>query len=361
MLVFRPFQVSLLFLSLVLINCSNKKEEQQSIALLHPGNHATYQIGKEVLVKFDFKKKNVTIDSISCSLDDKIVLLAKSETPGSYVLRTNNYSLGEHMLKIKIWCNNDILGIYQTQIILLSDLSPANFSYQIMRQYPHDTTDFTQGLFYENGVMYEGTGLEGHSKLKKYMLKSGEILKEKKLPDEIFGEGITVLNNKVFQLPYKNKIGFIYDKITLERQGSFNWQMEGWGITQNSSHLIVSTGSQYLFFLDTSNFKIIHRVQVADNKKLVKNINELEYVNGHVWANIWKTDDIIQIDPTTGKVLGRLNLKGILEGYEAEKQKENVLNGIAYNISHKSFYITGKKWPFLFEIKLESGAITSLP
>ncbi len=201
----------LLFSSLALTNC-NGKEEQHSIVLLYPADRATYPIGEDVLVAFDLNKDDIIIDSTNCFVNGKAVLLAESDIATTYVLHTSNCSLGEHEITIEMWCNNGISHSYKTKIILLSDLTPTALSYQVMQQYPHDTADFTQGLFYENDIMYEGTGLDGQSKIKKYALNNGKVFNEHKLPNDVFGEGVTVINNKIYQTHYKDKIGSIYDK-----------------------------------------------------------------------------------------------------------------------------------------------------
>lgn len=339
----------------VLLGCDSKKKKEPIAVLQQPSSNASYPVGYQVPIRFELKRSDVTVDSISCLLNGIRVNSMKFEAPGSYTFDTKGYSLGAHDLVIHIFYKGHSPDKYQGNIILLAETAPTLLSYRVIQTFPHDTADFIQGLFYEGGIMYEGTGLKGKSKLKKYELQTGKILKEIRLPDDVFGEGITVFKDKVYQLSYKEKKSFIYHKETLEQLGSFNWKLEGWGITTDSSHFIISNGSSYLFFVDTSNFNIVRRLQVADDKKLVSRINELEYVDSTLWANVWQTDEIIEIDPRSGKVLSKLNLRGILRGYEAKKDEENVLNGIAYNPTNKSFYVTGKRWPLLFEITLNAG------
>ncbi len=347
------YYLLILCMSLVLWACNNREKKGPAAVLHQPGNLSAYPVGKAIPVRLEVQEEGLTIDSIQCSLDGKKVALTPSATTGTYTFQAKGHALGEHILNIQVYYDDHAPDTYQGRIILLSDTPPATLSYQVVQQYPHDTTDFTQGLYYNEGIMFEGTGLRGNSKLKKYRLQTGKLLKEVKLPQDIFGEGITVFDDLVYQLSYQEKQVFKYDKETLQQVGSFHWQLEGWGLTQDSTHLIVSTGSQYLFFVDTSRFQVVRRIQVADHQKLLDNLNELEYVNGKIWANIWETDEIIAIDPQSGKVLASLSLKGILPGYEAENQEEKVLNGIAYNPTTQSYYVTGKKWPALFEIKIE--------
>lgn len=356
----KRFFFCLLLISGVLSGCDSEKKKGPVAVLQQPASNAAYPVGKQVPVRFALKESDVAVDSVRCLLNGKRISALQYEAPGSYTFDTKGYGLGAHELSIHIYYKDDPPDEYQGNIILLADTAPALLSYQVIQTFPHDTADFTQGLFYEDGIMYEGTGLTGRSKLKKYELRTGKVLKEVKLPDDVFGEGITVLKDKVYQLTYKDKKSFIYDKETLAQLGSFNWNLEGWGITTDGAHFIISNGSSYLFFVDTATFNVVRRLQVADDKKLINRINELEYVDGALWANVWQTDDILEIDPQSGKVLRKLNLRGILSGYEANKDRDDVLNGIAYNPANKSFYVTGKKWPSLFEITLSTGELTSI-
>jgi glutaminyl-peptide cyclotransferase len=233
--------------------------------------------------------------------------------------------------------------------------APANVGYQVIASYPHDTGSYTQGLIWVNNTLYEGTGLEGFSKLMKIDIKTGKPKQEIKLANEIFGEGITILNNKIYQLTWMNHKVFVYDATTFQKQQEFTWDNQGWGITNNGTDLIVSTGSNNLYFVDPNTFKIKNLVGVFDNNGPVGNLNELEYIDGAVYANVYTTDYIVKIDPSNGHVIGRLNMEGLLEnsGKSADKQAGNVLNGIAFDSAKKSLYITGKKWPLLYEVKLQ--------
>ena len=206
----------------------------------------------------------------------------------------------------------------------------------------------------------KAAGNYGSSKLFQNTL-DGKTLKSIKLAKEYFGEGITVLNNKIFQLTYREHKVFVYDASTFNKIKELSWPYEGWGMTTNGKNLIISTGSSILYFVEPENFKIINQVGVTDNYGPVSNVNELEYVNNFIYANVYETDYILKIDPETGKVLGKVDLSGLLQksGMNYNPQdypgiNGNVLNGIAYDSSKNSFFITGKKWPALFEIKLNN-------
>jgi glutaminyl-peptide cyclotransferase len=236
---------------------------------------------------------------------------------------------------------------------------PPLLSYNIVNVYPHDTASFTEGLFLHNNALYESTGLEGRSKLRKINIKTGKAEKEIKLDSIQFGEGISIINNKIYQLTYTKHTVFVYDANTFKKIKEMTWPFEGWGMTTDGKELIISTGGSNLYFVNPDDFKIIKQVNVIDNYGPVGNINELEYVNGTIYANLYETNYILKIDPETGKVTGKLDLTGILDKsnipYNPAKydaNSGNVLNGIAFDSAKNSLYVTGKYWPALFEIKL---------
>jgi glutaminyl-peptide cyclotransferase len=237
-----------------------------------------------------------------------------------------------------------------------SNLNPAppSINYSIVNVFPHDTSSFTEGLLLHNNSLYESTGLEGQSYLMKVDLKTGKAQKKTALDKNLFGEGITILKDKIFMLTYQNNKAFSFDLNTFEKLQEFEWPYEGWGMTHNGSSLIISTGGSNLYFVEPNSFKIQKMVGVTDNNGPVGNINELEYVDGLIYANVWQTNYIVKIDPETGKILGKLDLTDILAKNNIAYDPNHLefLNGIAYNASSKTFYITGKWWPALFEVKL---------
>ena len=222
--------------------------------------------------------------------------------------------------------------------------------YRVVHVFPHDPQAFTQGLVYLDGFLYEGTGLNGQSTIRKVRLENGEILQMQKLDAQYFGEGIAVLGGTVFELTWQSGIGFLYDRTSFQRKGSFTYRGEGWGLTHDGSRLIMSDGSAYLRFLDPATQKELSRLLVTDGGKPVVNLNELEYVKGEVFANVWQTDRIARISPKTGRVAGWIDLKGLLSARDA--QGVDWLNGIAYDASGDRLFVTGKLWPKLFEIQI---------
>jgi glutamine cyclotransferase len=231
---------------------------------------------------------------------------------------------------------------------------PPMIGYSIVNTYPHDTSSYTQGLQFHNGQLVEGTGRYGFSKLYRGNLADGRHLQEVKLDDRYFGEGITVFNNKIYQLTWKENKVFVYDAATLKKEQEFTWPYEGWGLTSNGRELIVSTGSSNLYFVNPQDFKVIRQLNVTGPNGPVSNLNELEWADGFVYANVYLQDVIVKIDPATGKVVGYLDLEDLLKktNKSTDARHEDVLNGIAYDSTKKVFYITGKLWPALYEIRL---------
>jgi len=225
------------------------------------------------------------------------------------------------------------------------------FGYKIVNTYPHDTNSLTQGLIFDAGVLYESTGLMGRSTVKIVDLKTGKTLKSHELPDNYFGEGIAIIENKIIQLTWRSKTGFVYDKKTLNLIKKFSYQTQGWGITYDGKYLIISDGSAVLYFMDPNTFKVVGTLEVHGDSGKVSKLNELEYINGEIYANIWGIEKIARINPKTGRVTAWINLSGLLSDQD-KKNRVDVLNGIAFNSDKGSLFVTGKLWPKLFEIEL---------
>jgi glutamine cyclotransferase len=232
-------------------------------------------------------------------------------------------------------------------VLVLLNNRPA---YEVVKVYPHDPNAFTQGLVIEEGVLYEGTGLYGNSTLRRVDLETGNVLQSYALPDDFFGEGITIFGGRVIQLTWQNQKGFVYDKHSFELLQEFSYPTEGWGITNDGSQLIMSDGTANLYFLDPETFQKVGQVEVRDGNASVINLNELEYINGEVYANIWPTNKIAIINPQTGQVKAWIDLTGIYT--QENNDPNNVLNGIAYDAESDRLFVTGKMWSQLFEIKL---------
>lgn len=221
--------------------------------------------------------------------------------------------------------------------------------FRVVETFPHDRKAFTQGLAYENGFLYEGTGLNGASTLRKVEINTGTVLQSISLPDEYFGEGITLWKDTIVQLTWQSRKGFVYDKATFQKLREFEYPTEGWGLTHDGAHLIMSDGTASLYFLDPDAFVEVRTLQVRDERGPVSRLNELEYINGFIYANVWQTDRIVRIDPSNGQVVGQVDLSGLLPLADRIPPVD-VLNGIAYDAEGDRVFVTGKWWPKLFHI-----------
>ena len=222
--------------------------------------------------------------------------------------------------------------------------------YRVVHVFPHDSEAFTQGLVYLDGLFYEGTGLNGRSTIRKVKIETGQVMQLHRLDSQYFGEGIAILNDTLFQLTWQSGIAFLYDRTTFTRTGTFSYTGEGWGLTHDGRRLIMSDGTATLRFIDPASHKEISRLTVRDGGKPVLNLNELEYIKGEVFANVWQTDRIARISPKTGEVTGWIDLKGLLPA--SEQAPDAVLNGIAYDAAGDRLFVTGKLWPKVFEIRI---------
>ena len=229
--------------------------------------------------------------------------------------------------------------------------SYTSYSYEVVASYPHDTGAFTQGLIVVGENFYEGTGWRGQSTLREVDIESGAVLRGVRLPDQYFGEGITLFEGKVYQLTWQSQIGFIFDAESFELLDTFAYSGEGWGLTHDGNQLIMSDGSDFLTFLDPATLEPVGRVAVVEQGVPVSQLNELEYIDGLVYANIWRTDRIVMIDPQSGEVVGSIDLQGIIDP-AAHEAPFDVLNGIAYDERTDRLFVTGKYWPTVFQIRL---------
>ncbi len=224
-------------------------------------------------------------------------------------------------------------------------------TYRIKNAYPHDSSAFTQGLVYSDGILYESTGLRGRSSLRRVALETGNVLQQTSLLPEYFGEGIAVFGDRIYQLTWTTGVGFVYDKKSLALLREFRYGIEGWGMTHDGKSLIVSDGSSTLYYWDPQTLREVKRLTVTDGGKPVTNLNELELVEGEIYANVWQRDRIARISPETGTVTGWIDLKGLLAAGDRSGH-EDVLNGIAYDPEKKRLFVTGKLWPKLYEIEI---------
>lgn len=229
---------------------------------------------------------------------------------------------------------------------------PPLYGYRIVNVFPHDRQAFTQGLVFHDGFLFESTGRKGLSTLRKVRLETGEVLQEQPIDDRYFAEGLAAWNGRLLQLTWKSRVGFVYDLSSLKLQNSFHYSGEGWGLTHDGTRLIMSDGSATLRVLDPQSFREQGRIPVRDGQAPVPRINELEYVRGEIYANIWRSNRIARISPESGRVIGWIDLTGLLSPSDQVDDPEAVLNGIAFDAENDRLFVTGKLWPRLFEIEL---------
>jgi glutaminyl-peptide cyclotransferase len=329
-------------------NEGNNATSSAAIIALEPLENPKSKIGDKFTVKITYPEKIVT-DSAQVFINNKLVKSSKM-FPITIDWDTKEARVGSNIIKTVTY----VAGrseISQRGISLVSNLVPKNYGYKVVKTFLHDVMAYTQGLIYDNGTLLEATGLVGQSSLRKVKLETGEVLQSFSVPDNMFGEGITIYKDKIIQLTWQNQTGLVYDKQSFKLLQRFSYPTEGWGITTVEDKLAMSDGTNNIYFLNPESYGEVSRIEVFDNNGPVDNLNELEFIEGEIYANIYQSDKIARIDPATGKVLAYINLKGILKN-EDRKKDTDVLNGICWNPAKKELYVTGKKWPKLFQIEL---------
>jgi glutamine cyclotransferase len=316
------------------------------IEVLAPANNATFSCSDKIIFSVAHAAGSARVDSVQLWVDGKrntvindIPATVEIDTPG----RPGRLSM--RAVAFSSISQPQTVSLF---VSLLSDISPIIYRYHVVKSFPHDKHAYTQGLVYDNGVFYEGTGQQGESSLRKVDPETGEVISQVNLDASLFGEGVALLGDRIYQLTWTTKVGFVYDKATMQLINKIYYQTQGWGLTTMGDTLLMSDGTNVIWFLDPD-FNVLSSVEVWDNKGSVDNLNELEMINGELWANIWQTDRIARIDPVTGKVLGYVELTNILHR-EDRSPETDVLNGIAWDAEHKRLFVTGKYWPKLFEI-----------
>ena len=331
---------SLVFLiSFILINCQTSINKDFKISIITDDKIISY--GDDIKINIE-SKSNIIIDSVKYFLNDVRV---KNE------FTISNVKLGTNSARAEVFSGGKKIELIK-EFDIFSDTKPNILNYEIINEYSHDKEAYTQGLEFYNNILYESTGLNGKSTLRKVDLNSGDILNNINLEYEYFGEGITILNDRIFLLTWKNKIGFIYD-LDFNKIGSFNYDksQEGWGLTNDGEYIYKSDGTSKIWKLDPYNLEEIDFIEVMTDKSRIKSINELEYINGKIFANTYQQnrDVILIINSKSGKVESIINFSGIRDYLEADNNTD-VMNGIAENDG--KLYVTGKNWNKLFEIKI---------
>jgi len=305
--------------------------------------------GEIISVKINTKLFNSSLKQTSVYLNNELVHTSTQES-FQFDIATSKLQPGKYNLKSISINQKDIEGISHKNISIVSDIVPENLKYKVFGMLEHNTSYFTQGFEFLDNILYEGTGDYGTSYIYAYHPHTGKIVKSVKIDKQYFGEGITILNGKIYQLTYKSKIGFIYDLDSFEKIGEFSFpSAEGWGLTNDGKYLIMSDGTSKITFLDPNDFSITKSLEVSNHQGWVELINELEYVDGFIYANLWTKDHIIKFDASNGKIVAQINMKGLHSNLSTERI--DVLNGIAWNKNDQTFYLTGKFWPKIYRVQ----------
>lgn len=290
--------------------------------------------------------KNIPVENITYSIDDEEAIVKDK------VLDLSSLKLGSK--KIKATINYDgISGEITKEIKILAPNAPESYTYEIINEYPHDSNAFTQGLEFYKDTLYESTGKKGMSSLRKIDFKTGKIIKQIDLEDSYFGEGITILNDKIYMLTWQSGLGFIYDVNTFKKLDSFKYgaSKEGWGLTNDGKNLYKSDGTEKIWLLNPDNLSEIDHIETVTNKSIFNKANELEYVDGKIYANVWQKESMMIIDATSGAIEGVVNFYGLKEKV-SQNDNLDVFNGVAYHKERGTFFVTGKNWDKLFEVKI---------
>ncbi len=333
-----------IFILIVLFSC---KSEYKFI--LNSPNKI--QSNEELTISIS-EKNDKPIDSVQFSIDTKKII----STLNTVTLKISDYTLGKHTITAIVFYENKTEKITQT-IYFMADAAPDVYTYKIINIFPHDKTAYTQGLEFYNGYLYEGTGRKGTSSIRKVDLETGKVLQQQDIDAQYFGEGITIFNNKLYQLTWQGGIGFVYNLETFEKEKDFKYtkSREGWGLTNNGEQLIKTDGTERIWFLNPKTLVEENYIEAYTNNQKVEKLNELEYINGKIYANVWQKNSILILNPTSGKIEGVANLNSLKDEILKEQNlddSDEVLNGIAFDKENNRIFVTGKNWSKLYEIEL---------
>lgn len=335
------------------VSCSNKPNKSRKPVAkieIRPGKNQ-YTFGDSISILISIQNKDGELKESKLFVDQQLVKTT-DHLDFSYSMPDLN-KLGKHTIKILATKTDGVEGVNFKSFEVVSDIIPEEYSYEVVNTYPHNIEHFTQGLEIHNNKFYESTGEKGKSGIYQFDVQTGKVLKSLKMEDQYFGEGITIFNNKIYQLTYKAQKGFVYDLSSFERTDSFTFDTpEGWGLAHNGNYLIKTDGSEFLHFLDPETFQRVKKIQVYDHQGPVKYLNELEFYEGYLYSNIWTTNNAVKVNPETGKVVAKIDFEGLLSVLYNPEKPIDVLNGIAINPDNGKMYITGKRWPNLYEVKL---------
>lgn len=332
-----------LFLGIVFVSCGSNSGHIKSDFTINVNAKKNTLSNSDVL-KLDIENpKNHSIDSVKYQMNGN---------PIDQETNLNNMTLGEHTISATVYYSEE-QQTATTHITILSNVAPKVYTFNIINEYPHDITSYTQGLEFYNGELYESTGQKGQSKLRKIDYKTGEVLKNLDLSNEFFGEGLTILDDKIYQLTWQGGTGFIYDVNTFDRTGSFKYGVskEGWGLCNDSHKIYKSDGTENIWILDTDTLIETNKIQAYTNKGKIIGLNEMEWINGKIYANRYQKNGVAIINPENGAIEAVIDFSS-LKNKVRQHQRLDVLNGIAYNPETNTIFVTGKNWNKLFEVEI---------
>lgn len=362
----RKFAIIPLILVILAAGCGEEKKQlqttaKQKVLIQWKGTPSGqgFTLGDSVLIAFESAGADQLQGPISVSIDNELLAEVTAGEPFSNPISTIQMSLGEHLIKI-LATKADGSKVAKNFIFeLKSDVVATDYDFELLETLPHKRTSYTQGLEFYKGKLYEGTGLKGSSRLMEVNVQTGEPVREIELDKSYFGEGITILNDKIYQLTYQAQKCFVYDVNTFDKIDEFVYEMqEGWGLTNNGKELLMSDGTNTIYFIDPETFKVSRKIKVYNEEGDIQYLNELEIIDDTLYANVYQYDLIVQIDPATGKVLGHIYMDKLKNEFELSLDMD-VLNGIAKKQGTEGIYVTGKRWPNMFRIKLKAREATS--
>ncbi|PXY39777.1 glutamine cyclotransferase [Flavobacterium cheongpyeongense] len=337
-----------ILLGITLIGCGDKNKGENSLFTIDDSAFPAHFTPQGAISITVLNPKSKEIDSIAYFVNDKKVGSTKGSEKFKFELK--DQKLGYQYLKATVYFGSDSSDATK-RVELVSNINPKLLKYKIVNTFPHDKKDFTEGLEFYNDTLYESTGQEGASFIKKYDYKTGKVFKKIDLDSKYFGEGITFINGKLFQLTYKNKKGFIYDAKTLKLEKTFDYEkdIQGWGMTNDGKYIYQTDGTEKIWKVDPATQKMVDYINVYSGDSKIKEVNELEWIDGKIYANVWFKDAIAVVNPNSGAVEKILDLSALRKTM-TDVKKDDVLNGIAYNPKTKTIFVTGKNWSKMFEI-----------
>jgi len=347
------FPLVLVFcLFVTFFSCSNtpKRSRKPVSSITIVPSKKNYTFGEKISVQVKTKVKNGEIQNIKLYYKNR--LLKETKELDFIFDEVEINTIGSSSFRVEAEKTDGLKNTKSRSISAVSDVVPKKLTYKIVNTYTHSKKYYTQGLEYHDGFLYEGTGENGTSGIYKIHPKTGETVLAYDMDEKYFGEGITILNDKIYQLTYRAQKGFVYNLEDFAVIDSFLFKSkQGWGLVNDGKNLIMSDGTHVLTWLDPNDLSIIKTLQVANNNGIMNNLNELEFINGSLYANIYQTETIVEIDIETGKILSEINLKGIIDMYHNQKDRIDFMNGIAYDMENNRIFVTGKLWPKLFEVE----------